>query len=239
MPFVKLDCAMLNSSIWPDKDARDLFITALLMAEPIELREPTPTINVLNLDAADFDIPAGWYGFVPAASTGIINLAGVERERGLAAMVRLCAPEQESRNPAFDGRRLARIDGGFIVLNFIAYREKDSNAGERMRRYRQRQKELRAAKNQPPNVTRNVALKRNESATLPRIVTQAEAEAEAEEDNKTLNNLALSLPNRAAENGEHRASASPPRAREEKTKKRRKTEVIVRIPDRLKKAGKK
>jgi hypothetical protein len=39
MPFVKLDCGILDSSLWPDLYQREVFITALLMAHPIELRE--------------------------------------------------------------------------------------------------------------------------------------------------------------------------------------------------------
>src|SRR3990167_930952 len=44
MPFVKLDCGILDSTLWFDRDARDVFLTALLMAVPYEVRESTPTI---------------------------------------------------------------------------------------------------------------------------------------------------------------------------------------------------
>jgi hypothetical protein len=140
MAFVKLDCAILHSSIWPDKEARDIFITALLMAEPFELTEPTKQINVLNLDETGWTIPPGWYGFVKAAGVGIVHTTGVPREAGLQALVRLCSPESESRSPEFEGRRMARIPGGYVILNFFAYRDRDHTAAERMRRLRERNK---------------------------------------------------------------------------------------------------
>ena len=73
MAFVKLDCGILDSTIWLDRAARELFITALLMAEPFELREPAKQIKVRSLDETGFVVPVGWYGFVAAAGSGIIH----------------------------------------------------------------------------------------------------------------------------------------------------------------------
>jgi hypothetical protein len=56
-----------------------------------------------------------------------------------------------------------RVNGGYIVLNFAVYREKDHGAAERMRVYRAKQAALR----------RTVT-------PLRRTVTEAEAEAEAD-----------------------------------------------------------
>ena len=145
MPFVKLDCGILNSTIWVDRLARELFITSLLMAEPRELIEAMPQITVGQLEYTGWSIPPGWYGFVEAAGPGIIARAGLE-DRGplftaaMEALTRLGDPEPDSRSHAFDGRRLVRVDGGFVVLNYIQYREKDSTAAERSRRWRERQK---------------------------------------------------------------------------------------------------
>lgn len=164
MPYVKLDCAMIDSSIWPDKDGRDIFITALLMAAPREVREPLPQINVDNLELAGWDVPPGWYGFIEAAGTGIANRAGIDWPRASEALKRLGSPDQESRSPDFNGRRLVRVSGGYIVLNYIAYRDKDYGSAERMRRYRER-KALR----------RNGDATLQDGATLPRNVTQAES----------------------------------------------------------------
>lgn len=167
MAFVKLDCAILHSSIWPDKEARDIFITALLMASPYELKEPAPQISAISLDETGWVIPAGWYGFVPAAGVGIIHTAGVVRDAGLAAMVRLSSPEHESRSPAHEGRRMARISGGYLILNYFAYRDRDHTAADRMRRLRERDKIAKS-------VRRNGDETIDKTVTELRNVTQAE-----------------------------------------------------------------
>jgi len=170
MPFVKLDCGILRSSLWTDTDARNIFITALLMAEPYELTDPTPTICIDSLDAGDYVIPAGWYGLVKAAGVGILRQAGHDdKPTGIDALKRLSTKEQDSRTQTHDGRRLVRIDGGYIVLNYMLYRERDETGAERMRRYRAKQRH-------------DSAQLRVTDTPLRATVTQAEAEAEAEAD---------------------------------------------------------
>lgn len=136
--FVKLDCGMLDSTIWADREARELFITALLMAEPRELLQDEAQIEVRSLQETGFKVPSGWYGFVSAAGVGIVARAKMEIEVGLSALERLGRPEADSRTPDFEGRRLVRINGGYIALNFAKYREKDHTAAERSRRYREK-----------------------------------------------------------------------------------------------------
>lgn len=152
MAFVKLDTGILNSTLWVDKDGREVFLTALLMALPHEVTEPMPQIAVRTLDLTGFIVPPGWYGFVPAAGVGIIRQAMVEQEAGLDALERLCAADSESRSHEFEGRRMARVDGGYIILNFMKYRDKDHTAAERMKRYRVRK----AVTRNVDEVTRNV-----------------------------------------------------------------------------------
>lgn len=136
--FVKLDGGILNSTLWLDRDARDVFITALLMAEPHELRGPTPQLEVASIEPTGWQVPPGWYGFIPAAGVGILARAGVSPDIGIPALVRMGRPEPESRSSAFDGRRLVRVDGGFVVLNYLKYRERDYTAAERQARWRAR-----------------------------------------------------------------------------------------------------
>ena len=140
MPYVKLDCGLLNSSLWMDRECREVFITALLMAEPFELRGPTPQIEVRTLKRTAFMVPIGWYGFVASAGSGILRLAQVPLEAGYKALDRLGAPDPESRSTAFEGRRLVRIEGGYLVLAYMVYRDRDYNAKDRMRRLRERRK---------------------------------------------------------------------------------------------------
>jgi hypothetical protein len=143
MAFVKLDTKILDSTLWIERDLREIFITSLLMAEPREFKDPTRQIEVGQLEFTDFEAPPGWYGFVPAASLGIINRAGVDKDAGLDALRRLGEPEIESRSTEFDGRRMIRTDGGFLILNFMKYRDKDHTAADRQRKLRERRKQYR------------------------------------------------------------------------------------------------
>jgi len=174
VPFVKLDCGILDSSIWIDRPAREVFLTALLMAEPYVLDEPEPQIEVCSLRETGFVVPPGVYGFVHAAGVGIVRRAGIEdQQKGLEALERLGKPEEDSRSSAWEGRRLVRVNGGFIVLNFDTYRQRDETGAERARRYRAKKKQL----DRQRSVTRD---NRDVTRDNRDDVTQAEAEAEAE-----------------------------------------------------------
>jgi hypothetical protein len=181
MAFVKLDCGILNSTLWFERDCREIFITALLMAHPIELREPMPQYEVGSLKETGFVVPPGWYGFVPAAGPGIIRMAMCEMSSGMAALARLGGPDAESRTPDFEGRRLVRVDGGFVVLNFIKYREKDATTADRSARYRERKKRLTEAESH-----RDVLTSRRDVTAGVTRRHQAEAEAEAEQEKYTV-----------------------------------------------------
>lgn len=141
MPFVKLDTGILNSTLWVDRDVTQIFITALLMAEPFEVRSPLEQLEVRSLTFTGFSVPPGWYGLVPAAGVGIIRRALMDQESGYIALEKLGSPETESRSNDFEGRRLVRVDGGYVVLNYMKYRDKDHTAAERQRRMRARRKE--------------------------------------------------------------------------------------------------
>ena len=141
MPFVKLDCGILDSTIWVDREAREIFITALLMARPKQTTVPLNQIGIRALEPTGFVVPPGSYGWIAASGPGIIRRAGIENmEVGLAALERLGSPELDSRTPDFEGRRLIRVDGGYVALNYMRYRDKDYTAAERMRRWRGKSK---------------------------------------------------------------------------------------------------
>lgn len=140
--FVKLDTGVLNSSLWIERDLRSIFITALVMAEPVELKQPTAQLAVRSLDETGWMVPPGWYGFVPAAGTGIVRRDGMDDiEQGLDLLEKLCSPDPDSRSQKHDGRRMARVDGGYLILNYFDYRDRDYTAADRMRRLRARKKE--------------------------------------------------------------------------------------------------
>ena len=180
MAFVKLDTGILDSTLWMERDCREMFITALLMAEPREFTEPQKQIEMDSLDYTGFEVPPGWYGFVPAASSGIARRAMVDVAPALAALCQLGSPEAESRSREFEGRRMIRVNGGFLVLNFMRYRERDHTAAERQKRLRDRRK---AASNGVESqghaaTSRNVA--------LPSQIADADADAEADADVKSI-----------------------------------------------------
>jgi hypothetical protein len=158
--FLKLDENILTSSLWSQPADVLVFLTACLMARPIETKHPMPQIDVRELRETGWVVPPGRYGWVDAAGSGIVRASRVPEDHAWQSLRRLGEPDPHSRSTAFDGRRLVRVDGGYVVLNFARYRDVDYTAAERMRRYRR-------------NVTRNVTAN-------DRNVAQAEAEAEAE-----------------------------------------------------------
>lgn len=165
MGFVKLDSGLLTSTLWAHREEREVFITALLMAEPHEVIDAMPQIEVSTLRETGFQVPPGWYGFVAAAGPGIIRQALVDPAAGMEALKALGAPDPESRSKAFEGRRMVRVDGGYIILNYIKYRDRDYTAAARAKRYRDRVKD-------DPS--------RRDAVTSHRNVTQAEEEADKE-----------------------------------------------------------
>ena len=175
MPFLKLDCGILNSTVWSECVLRDIFLTALLMADPYVTDEPLPQLHVRSLDETGWCVPPGWYGFIAAAGIGIIRRALVDNiEAGLIALERLGSPEQESRSQDFDGRRVVRVNGGYIALNYDKYRERDLSGAERQRRYRARKG---AGSSRVTSVTSRVK--------VTQVEEEVEAEAEAEKNVRT------------------------------------------------------
>lgn len=172
MAFVKLDCGILTSTLWVNRDCREVFITALLMAEPFEAREPLPQIEVDSLNLTGFVVPPGWYGFVHAAGVGILRSACVDHDPGMSALRELGETDPESRSSEFEGRRMVRVGGGYLILNYMKYREMDHTTAERSKRYRAKKKAEEELKISQSSRRDFVASRRD--------ITQAEVEAEEE-----------------------------------------------------------
>jgi hypothetical protein len=173
MPFVKLDTSILDSTLWLDTAASRVFLTALCMAQPYDFPEPMEQLEVRTLEKTGFVVPPGWYGWIAAAGTGIIRRSMLSDIEGYAALEALGKADRESRSPEFEGRHLVRVDGGYIVLNFMKFRDRDYGAADRMRRLRERKK--------PGAVGAGVTDVRRNVTHVRRNVTQAEAEAEDRE----------------------------------------------------------
>lgn len=184
MAFVKLDTGILRSTLWMDRVCREVFITSLLMAEPRDLPQ-MEQYHVRDFGKTGWCVPTGWYGFVDAAGVGICRIAMVEQEEGMAALERLGSPEADSRTPEFEGRRLVRVNGGYVVLNYMKYRDYDHGAAERMRLLRARRKSESAT-----------AVLRT-SEPLHRTVTYADADADADK-NQDSDTTAAARPTRKA-----------------------------------------
>lgn len=140
--FVKVDCGILDSSLYEHsaRDQRSVFLTSLFMAKPFELTTPMPQLAIREIVPTGWSVPPGWYGIVRASAVGIIQRDGIEKEAGYGALEALGAPDQDSRSQAFEGRRMVRVDGGYVILNYFTYRDRDYGSAERMRRLRGRRK---------------------------------------------------------------------------------------------------
>lgn len=141
MPFIKLDAGVLTSTIWTDEPAWKLFQAAMLRAEPTEFTNAQHALNIRTMAPEGWWIPPGWYGFARVSGPWLVaQYRAADPEECWRALARLCSPEPESRSQDFEGRRLARVDGGYIVFNFMKYRDFDHSAADRMRKLRARKK---------------------------------------------------------------------------------------------------
>jgi hypothetical protein len=156
--FVKVYGSILTSSIWmEDAPTRITWLTLLVMADE--------------------------HGFVEASSMGIAHHARVTPEQCRTALDLFQKPDPDSKDPANNGRRIVRVDGGFIILNHQKYRERRSNAqkqtAERVRKWREKRDAEAMPVAEPQSVTCNAS-----NALLRSETPEAEAEAEAEVQDK-------------------------------------------------------
>jgi hypothetical protein len=113
--FLKLDLGVLDSSLWvEDAEVRITFITMLAMCDAV--------------------------GLCAATAPGIARRANLPLGRVRTALAKLEAPDLESRTTDNEGRRIRRVNGGYLVLNYVDYQQKDHGAAARARRYRERLK---------------------------------------------------------------------------------------------------
>lgn len=118
--FTKLQRSIVTSSIWlQDADTRLVWITLLALC--------------------DRD------GIVRASPLGLAHQARVSPDGCFRALDLLQSPDKDSRSTDYEGRRIERVDGGFLVLNYN--RILGEGAREERRGYnREKQAEGRAKK---------------------------------------------------------------------------------------------
>ena len=154
--YTKLFNSILASTIWREDDkTRIVWITMLAMADR--------------------------YGIVEGSVPGLADFARVSVEDCRAALVKLAAPDPDSRSQNHEGRRIIAVEGGWQILNHDTYRRKLS-ADERREYQRQKQREYRqTAKTTVTDVDSVSTNVINVSAGLT-VLTHTEAEAEAAPD---------------------------------------------------------
>ncbi len=118
--YVKLFSSILTSSIWSESpNVRLVWITMLAMADA--------------------------EGYVMAAPSGLARVANVPLKDCQEALVVFQEPDDESFTRDHEGRRIERVEGGWLLLNYEKYREirteKQLKAAARQRRKYHRKKD--------------------------------------------------------------------------------------------------
>jgi hypothetical protein len=159
--YAKLFTSITESSLWSEpKEVRLLFVTMLAKA--------------------DQD------GFVEASIPGLARVANLTIGETEASLKVLMSPDPYSKNPANEGRRIAEIPGGFLLLNYEDYRARRSTEERReyMRQYMQEYRTKKPSRKQSVN-----SGKQNVNSVSrgkpPLAHTEAEAEADTEANTHT------------------------------------------------------
>lgn len=153
--FTKLFSSITDSTIWSESHAtRIVWVTMLSMSDQ--------------------------RGCVGASVPGLAHRARVTLEEAEHALARFLAPDQYSRTPDNDGRRIAVVDGGWQLLNYAKYREaRDDDARREYQREWDRVKRVRPT---DPTISDNI---RHDPTTSDRV-RPSPTKAEAEVDIKKL-----------------------------------------------------
>jgi hypothetical protein len=178
--YTKLFNSIVTSTIWTEDDkTRIVWITMLAIADQ--------------------------NGEVQASIPGLARLAAVSISDAEIAISKFLGPDPYSRTPENDGRRIAKIDGGWELLNHAKYRRmaslaeaKEANS-ERQRRHRERNASV---------THRNASVTHSNASVTPqtdKAEAEAEAEAKAKEQKKSgkaasANKSPLSFPDSFSEN---------------------------------------
>ena len=153
MGFTKLDQNILQSSIMAaNPKTFKVWISLLAAAGPDGIARVAPTF---------------------LARVCFLRLKDVEK-----TLEELASPDPKSRTGDEEGRRIKKVDGGYLILNYQKYRESKSDTPEakRFRRHYQRMKSV------GPN-RKTLDLTQPNAPNVSSYV-EAEAEAEAEEEEK-------------------------------------------------------
>lgn len=150
--FTKLFQSIIYSSVWQEPaETKVVWVTMMAMADQ--------------------------HGCVGASIIGLAKQAGVSIEQCEKAIEKFLSPDKYSRTPDYEGRRIEKIDGGWVLLNHAKYRRLMS-AEDRREKARVAKATWRASKK--PKCLERVLSCPQMSSMSP------QAEAEAEEKTTTL-----------------------------------------------------
>jgi hypothetical protein len=142
--FTKLFSSIVTSSLWGESEStRVVFVTMLALADR--------------------------FGVVEGSVGGLARAANVSREATERALETLAAPDPDDRSGVAEGRRIEAVQGGWRILNYLAYREKGRNE-DRRDYFREKKRAQRSAA--------KLSTLSTDVHTIPPI---AEADADAEE----------------------------------------------------------
>jgi hypothetical protein len=158
--FTKLFSSITASTIWcEDHATRIVWVTMLAMA--------------------DRD------GYVAASVPGLAAIARVTLEEVEAALEKFRSPDRYSRSREHEGRRIADVDGGWMLLNYSKYRE-ERDAEERREKNARYQRAHRARKQSSAkhysSASEPYASAKNADVSKSEHNAEAEAEAETEKN---------------------------------------------------------
>ena len=113
--YVKIYGSILGSSVWAEAPTtRIVWITMLAMADQ--------------------------FGHVEASVSGLARFANVTVPECRKALDALASPDEDSKSPEFEGRRVEKWERGWTILNYLKYREmrtpKQVADADRQREYR-------------------------------------------------------------------------------------------------------
>ena len=149
MSYAKLFSTITESSLWSSsKETRLLFVSMLARANAV--------------------------GFIEASVPGLARISNLTREETDAALRELTSPDPDDKSGNNDGRRIVKMDGGWGIVNYEAYRNRrdEQERREYMREYmtQYRKRTVNSVNDSKPQL--------------------AKAEAEAEAEVKEINTLA-------------------------------------------------
>jgi len=138
-------------------------------------------------------------GIVRASVGGVAHRACVTREECEAALEKFMSPDEDSKSKDHEGRRIKQVDGGWYILNHQKYRDLRTKTqiqtAERVRKWREGN-----------SVTSNAG-----NGTKQPLTPEAEAEAEAEVNNKRVKFIKPTLEEVTAYCFERKNEVYPPK----------------------------